>query len=87
MQTESMPPTTPKRPSRAAAPRQSLAPTTVALDGSGWPVPPTDRPLPSLAPETDPLWAALDAVPDAVSVMTAIRHDGGYWFGKPAPID
>ena len=45
-----MSPQNPDRPSSANPPRSPITPSTVAGDGSGWPVPPTDRPLPSPAP-------------------------------------
>ena len=65
------------RPIPTRDPRTSVPPASVAGDGSGWPVPPTDRPLPSTAPEHDPLWAALDAVADPVCIATGIRDEDG----------
>lgn len=69
---------------RAAAPRASRPPGSVDRDGSGWPVPPTDRPLPSRAGDhglpsaaESALPAALDAVSDPVAVATAIRDGDG----------
>ena len=62
-----------QRPPSARA-RQTVSSGTVLWGAFPGPVDPVEP----LLPGADPLWAALDAVPDPVSVTTAVRHPGGW---------